>query len=828
MSRKRTRQHVEYYENGSIKSIGSHTYQGIPQGLFEFFNEVDLLSNDYEKAMVSEDGYVTQPNQDRYKNEKKGLFGVFSKKKETYVPIGSLYQSEYYYGGLENLKTFYSNGNLKMLIKYKDGKKEKGTMYYENGDIQNECFYLNDKRHGVATFYDENGNMSELNFDQGELINDDDNINNNSSIVTDIDTEDVRNMKEYLLNNKTVIKLNVFEELRADFQLMNEKGNVISPTSKNLKILKEVDYDNYEDDWDKNATTYYGRIERNNSFEFNQDDFLKYLNEFIEEIDSDLYDDETSLEDFVNWGLNEYGMEFEESAGGGSGETFTAYGDDSKEYLVCNSYMHEQNVYDLEIEINNDTTETNDNKINTPSDNDEINSEELYVYSAVGCSMDYVVDGYSADKPNLEIRVYRIELRKYCAEIKEIKDGVYKVEDLIGDDHLGTLEELVEFQNNGEEIFDLIDVENEIYVYDGEEHDEPPTENEVEHVKWYSEEFFSSKDKALKYIKEELIDAKNNQTEYFSAKKHTDDSAKSILNENGENIIYDGLNFDKFNKVNGKIEGVYEKYYGGKLFSVCNYSDGLKNGVEKKLNSENIFVPFTHYIEGKQILSYSYYPSGGYLDSIKDIQSKCILKFNFMGNVPFKDKTINKLAEVRFDKTAPKDIFEHIKGVKNIFLGPRGNIVDVGKFTDGKPQDLSESEQSEIIKQIKDFECFHPNGNLIDKRSFVNGKINGEWEIFDENGILRVKSHHKNGKRNGEQIEYYLNGQIHLKSNWINNVQQGLVTTYYENGNKMKESNIVDGNYEGDQTEWWENGEVKAKRKYINDELKSEEIFSEN
>ncbi|MDA8904611.1 hypothetical protein N9I95_02030, partial [Flavobacteriaceae bacterium] len=509
-------------------------------------------------------------------------------------------------------------------------------------------------------------------------------------------------------------------------------------------------------------------------------------------------------------------------------ETFTAYGDDSKEYLVCNSYMHEQNIYDLEIEINNVTTQTNDNKINTPVDNDEIiNSEELYIYSAVGCSMDYVVDGYSTDKPNLDICVYRIELRIFCADVKEIKDGVYKLKDLIGDDHLGTLEELVEFQNNGEEIFDLTDVENKIYVYDGVEHNEPPTENEVEHVKWYSEEFFSSKDKALKYIEGELIEAKNNQTEYFSAQKYTDDSAKSILNENGENIIYDGLNFDKFNKVNGKTEGVYEKYYDGKLFSVCNYSDGLKNGVEKKLNSENIFVPFAHYIEGKQIISYSYYPSGGYLDSIKDIQNKCILKFNFMGNVPFKDKTINKLAEVRFDKTATKDIFKHIKGVKNIFLGPLGNIVDIGKFTDGKRQDLSESEQAEIIKQIKDFECFHPNGNLIDKRSFVNGKINGEWEIFDENGILRVKSYHKNGQRNGEQIEYYLNGQIHLKSNWINDVQQGLATTYYENGNKMKESNIVDGNYEGDQTEWWENGEVKAKRKYINDELKSEEIFSE-
>ncbi len=170
-----------------------------------------------------------------------------------------------------------------------------------------------------------------------------------------IDTEDVRNLKEYLLNNKTIIELNVFEERRADFQLMDDNGNIFSPNDKDLEVLEDVDYSIYDEDWDKNATTYYGRIQRDDTFEFNQDEFLYWLDEFIEEgIESGEYD--ASLEEFVNWTQDgsrssyENGFDLEESAGGGSCETFTAYGN-SKGYLVQNQYLHEQNVYDLEIVI---------------------------------------------------------------------------------------------------------------------------------------------------------------------------------------------------------------------------------------------------------------------------------------------------------------------------------------------------------------------------------------------------------------------------------------------------------------------------------------------
>jgi len=71
----------------------------------------------------------------------------------------------------------------------------------------------------------------------------------------------------------------------------------------------------------------------------------EYLDEFIEEEDK-----EGDLEDFVLWAYDMHGMSFEESAGGGSCQQYTAWGKND-EYMVSENIMHDQRVYDLKILI---------------------------------------------------------------------------------------------------------------------------------------------------------------------------------------------------------------------------------------------------------------------------------------------------------------------------------------------------------------------------------------------------------------------------------------------------------------------------------------------
>lgn len=169
-----------------------------------------------------------------------------------------------------------------------------------------------------------------------------------------VDKDDVRNLKKHIQQHSPVIKLEVFEELFADFQLAGKDGKAIDSDDKNLDIAPDdylKKYDGYVDDWDSCARVYTGRIHRSNSFEFTMEEFLVFLDEYIEEIESGNYEEQTSLEDFTNWVYDTHGMSFEEAAGGGSCETYNVHGNNSKEYTVFTSHMHEQRSYELEIII---------------------------------------------------------------------------------------------------------------------------------------------------------------------------------------------------------------------------------------------------------------------------------------------------------------------------------------------------------------------------------------------------------------------------------------------------------------------------------------------
>lgn len=364
-------QKIEYYNNGSLKSVGDYTKRnGYPIGLISFFYEADLSKgvDNFEHAMVRlSDNYLTLPNQRGYEKKKKKWYELFSKPTKRYVPVGRLHKTELYdrWSGinLENKKQYYQNGNLETEMEYSSSggglsdapfkRIVKIKEYYENGNLRSVYELLNDKRHGISVFYDENGNKSEIKYDEDEVKRENIDFDNDSSSYK-VDTDDVRNLKRQIQQRNSVIKLNVFEELIADFQLADKNGEAVNSDDQNLETNSEdylKNYDGYVDDWDSSARVYTGRISRNNSFKFSLDEFLVFLDEFIEEIESGDYGDQTSLEDFTNWVYDTHGMSFEEAAGGGSCEAFTAYGDNSKEYRVFTSHMHEQRAYDLEIII---------------------------------------------------------------------------------------------------------------------------------------------------------------------------------------------------------------------------------------------------------------------------------------------------------------------------------------------------------------------------------------------------------------------------------------------------------------------------------------------
>lgn len=173
-------QYVEYYENGSLKSIGNYTKSDCkPIGLISFFHEADLSigADYYDLAMVIiSDGYVTLPGGFGYrKKQKKKGFEIFKKSTVRYVSIGNLQQTEDYHDhvgdfALKNMKKYFPNGNIAIDVKYNNGVAVKAKEYYENCNIKGEYGFINNKKHGLVIHYDEDGNKSEVEFNEGKLI----------------------------------------------------------------------------------------------------------------------------------------------------------------------------------------------------------------------------------------------------------------------------------------------------------------------------------------------------------------------------------------------------------------------------------------------------------------------------------------------------------------------------------------------------------------------------------------------------------------------------------------------------------------------------------
>ena len=87
---------------------------------------------------------------------------------------------------------------------------------------------------------------------------------------------------------------------------------------------------------------------------------------------------------------------------------------------------------------------------------------------------------------------------------------------------------------------------------------------------------------------------------------------------------------------------------------------------------------------------------------------------------------------------------------------------------------------------------------------YIDGQLQSEFTCpyldYDEEG----KNFHE-----GEATWYYKNGQVKEKRYYMNNKINGLNTLYYENGEKFQEAYFSDGYFNGDYTQWYKNGKLK-------------------
>jgi len=210
------------------------------------------------------------------------------------------------------------------------------------------------------------------------------------------------------------------------------------------------------------------------------------------------------------------------------------------------------------------------------------------------------------------------------------------------------------------------------------------------------------------------------------------------------------LEFKKFYKVNGKIEGEYSEYHNlrpDKIFIKCNFVNGEIHGKYYEFHTNDKIYTMCNYVNGKIEGPFRQYYSSG----------KQYRVCNYINN-----KIHGEFRE-----------YHKSNGDNN------GQVKIVCNYNNGKKEGLFiryyQSDESKL-------------GPIEEIINYNDGKINGEYINYHKNGNVHMKCKYVNDKIIDTYYKYKDDGSIFSVYNFVDNKRTTM--TQYENG-KIKRSGVI-------------------------------------
>ena len=127
-----------------------------------------------------------------------------------------------------------------------------------------------------------------------------------------------------------------------------------------------------------------------------------------------------------------------------------------------------------------------------------------------------------------------------------------------------------------------------------------------------------------------------------------------------------------------------------------------------------------------------------------------------------------------------------------------------------------DGEEDEKVKYT-----YYGYGLLKEKKSFKDGKKNGPFEWYNRGGQLVEKRTWKDGKEDGqwEEFFYHPNGQLSEKGTWKDGKQVGQWERYHPNGQLSEKGTYKDGIEVGQSEYYDENGKIREPYETISIEV---------
>jgi antitoxin component YwqK of YwqJK toxin-antitoxin module len=291
---------------------------------------------------------------------------------------------------------------------------------------------------------------------------------------------------------------------------------------------------------------------------------------------------------------------------------------------------------------------------------------------------------------------------------------------------------------------------------------------------------------------------------------------------------------------NGKKNGPYKRYSGGKIVEEGNYVNNEKEGEWTTFNSSEKITQ--NYSKGKFNGEYKRYDgddlleSGQYVEGLKNGEWK---KFDHFGRLAvlnnFKlDKLDGPFKKYSGGPDVLTESGQYLEGLKN---GEWKNFDYYGKLTLFQNYKLGKLDGA-FKKYSGDV--------VIEEGIYSKGLMNGEWKFYYNSGKIKGSGKFLNSDggnigstgmpingREGVWVLYHENGKKSQESSYVQGKTEGKFISYHQNGNKEREGVCVNGtvDFEGNlSTDYNEDGSIKGKFEYKNgkweEQLTPEERFA--
>ena len=297
---------------------------------------------------------------------------------------------------------------------------------------------------------------------------------------------------------------------------------------------------------------------------------------------------------------------------------------------------------------------------------------------------------------------------------------------------------------------------------------------------------------------------------------------------NAEEIYVDGKRDDEWYRLEQNGDVYYQfwdmdsliseyadlHYSNGQLIEKISYKDGLKDGKFTGYYPSGKVEYIKRYEEDKPMGEWKFVKEDGSTKKIERYEmgkkNEEWITYEENGDVYYQywvqDSLISEYADLHYPNGQLIEKISYKEGKKN------------GKFTG-----YYESGQTKYIRTYKDdklegkYADYTESGQILLKQSYVNDLLDGASKEWYLNGKVKVKTSYTAGKLNGGFMSYDSLGRKETKGEYEMGLKTGDWLTWYPSGKKKERLSYFSGKANGMYSLWDEEGRIIKEGEYSND-----------